>query len=95
VKNVKLNPYIRSFDSIRDEKLDVFFDKNSWIEVKESDWNRLKDAETKQGDIILPTFISKEDGMGDVKNLVQDTKKEEVDSSDEDWFGTDAIVEEE
>jgi|TARA_Y100000389_G_C17462280_1_gene522744 hypothetical protein len=89
VKNIKLNPFIRDFDSIRDEKLDVIIAKE-WIEVKESDWKRLAEAQTKQGDSLLPTFIAEGDGMGEVKSLV--SEKEAI---DEEWFGTDEEVEEE
>ncbi len=89
MKNIKLNPFIRDFDSIRDEKLDVIIAKE-WIEVKESDWKRLSEAQTKQGDSLLPTFIAEGDGMGEVKSLV--SEKETI---DEEWFGTDEEVEEE
>ncbi len=89
MKNIKLNPFIRDFDSIRDEKLDVIIAKE-WIEVKESDWKRLAEAQTKQGDSLLPTFIAEGDGMGEVKSLV--SEKEAI---DEEWFGTDEEVEEE
>ena len=89
MKNIKLNPFIRDFDSIRDEKLDVIIAKE-WIEVKESDWKRLSEAQTKQGDSLLPTFIAEGDGMGEVKSLV--SEKEAI---DEEWFGTDEEVEEE
>jgi len=89
VKNIKLNPFIRDFDSIRDEKLDVIIGKE-WIEVKELDWKRLSEAQTKQGDSLLPTFIAEGDGMGEVKSLV--SEKETI---DEEWFGTDEEVEEE
>lgn len=89
MKNIKLNPFIREFDSIRDEKLDVIIGKE-WIEVKELDWKRLSEAQTKQGDSLLPTFIAEGDGMGEVKSLV--SEKETI---DEEWFGTDEEVEEE
>ena len=89
MKNIKLNPFIRDFDSIRDEKLDVIIGKE-WIEVKELDWKRLSEAQTKQGDSLLPTFIAEGDGMGEVKSLV--SEKETI---DEEWFGTDEEVEEE
>ena len=89
MKNIKLNPFIRDFDSIRDEKLDVIITKE-WIEVKESDWKRLAEAQTKQGDSLLPTFIAEGDGMGEVKSVV--SEKEAI---DEEWFGTDEEVEEE
>ena len=61
-------------------------------EVKESDWKRLKEAMTKQGDSLLPTFIAEGDGMGEVKSLV--SEKETIEN-DEEWFGTDEVVEEE
>ena len=89
MKNIKLNPFIRDFDSIRDEKLDVIITKE-WIEVKDSDWKRLAEAQTKQGDSLLPTFIAEGDGMGEVKSVV--SEKEAI---DEEWFGTDEEVEEE
>ena len=89
MKNIELNPFIRDFDSIRDEKLDVIIGKE-WIEVKELDWKRLSEAQTKQGDSLLPTFIAEGDGMGEVKSLV--SEKETI---DEEWFGTDEEVEEE
>jgi len=92
VKNIKLNPFIRDFDAIRDEKLDCIIGKSEWFEVKESDWKRLSEAQTKQGDSLLPTFIAEGDGMGEVKSIV--SEKETV-KEDEDWFGTDVEVEEE
>ena len=90
MKNIKLNPFIRDFDAIRDEKLDVIIGKQ-WVEVKESDWKRLAEAQTKQGDSLLPTFIAEGDGMGEVKSIVS----EETISEDDEWFGTDEVVEEE
>ena len=90
MKNIKLNPFIRDFDAIRDEKLDCIIGKSEWFEVKESDWKRLSEAQTKQGDSLLPTFIAEGDGMGEVKSLV--SEKETI---DEEWFGTDEEVEEE
>ncbi len=91
MKNIKLNPFIRDFDAIRDEKLDVIIGKQ-WVEIKESDWKRLSEAQTKQGDSLLPTFIAEGDGMGEVKSIV--SEKETIES-DEEWFGTDEVVEEE
>tara|TARA_Y100000114_G_C11760922_1_gene329678 strand:- start:2640 stop:2915 length:276 start_codon:yes stop_codon:yes gene_type:complete len=91
VKNIKLNPFIRDFDAIRDEKLDVIIGKQ-WVEITESDWKRLSEAQTKQGDSLLPTFIAEGDGMGEVKSIV--SEKETIES-DEEWFGTDEVVEEE
>lgn len=90
MKNIKLNPFIRDFDAIRDEKLDVIIGKQ-WVEVKESDWKRLAEAQTKQGDSLLPTFIAEGDGMGEVKSIVS----EETINEDDEWFGTDEVVEEE
>lgn len=92
MKYIKVNPYIRVFDSIRDEKLDVIFNKNEWIEVKESDWSRLKDSETKQGDILLPTFVEKTDGMGEIKNFSPAEKVVE-ELKDDEWFDNSADVE--
>ncbi len=91
MKNIKLNPFIRDFDAIRDEKLDVIIGKQ-WVEITESDWKRLSEAQTKQGDSLLPTFIAEGDGMGEVKSIV--SEKETIES-DEEWFGTDEVVEEE
>lgn len=90
MKNIKLNPFIRDFDAIRDEKLDVIIGKQ-WVEVKESDWKRLAEAQTKQGDSLLPTFIAEGDGMGEVKSIVSS----EAINKDEEWFGADEVVEEE
>ncbi len=90
MKNIKLNPFIRDFDAIRDEKLDVIIGKQ-WVEVKESDWKRLAEAQTKQGDSLIPTFIAEGDGMGEVKSIVS----EETINNDDEWFGTDEVVEEE
>tara|TARA_Y100000768_G_C23803556_1_gene598382 strand:- start:425 stop:703 length:279 start_codon:yes stop_codon:yes gene_type:complete len=92
MKNVKLNPFIRQFDAIRDEKLDIIFDSKNWIEVKESDWKRLSESQTKQGDVMLPTFIVEGETMGEVKTV--SSTKEEIDS-DEEWYGTDTVEEEE
>jgi hypothetical protein len=91
VKKIKLNPFIRSFDAIRDEKLDLIIGKE-WVEVKESDWKRLSEAQTKQGQTLLPTFIAEGDGMGEVKSLV--SEKETI-QEDEEWYGTDEVEEEE
>ena len=90
MKNIKLNPFIRDFDAIRDEKLDCIIGKSEWFEVKESDWKRLSEAQTKQGDSLLPTFIAEGNGMGEVKSIV--SEKETIDGE---WFGTDEEVEEE
>ena len=92
MKNVKLNPFIRQFDAIRDEKLDIIFDSKNWIEVKESDWKGLSESQTKQGDVMLPTFIVEGETMGEVKTV--SSTKEEIDS-DEEWYGTDTVEEEE
>ncbi len=96
MKYIKVNPYIRVFDAIRDEKLDVIFDKNNWVEVKDSDWNRLKEAQTKQGELLLPNFVEKTDGMGEIKNFTAAEKVEDKVSDDE-WYDNpaDTKVEEE
>ena len=96
MKYIKVNPYIRVFDAIRDEKLDVIFDKNNWVEVKDSDWNRLKEAQTKQGELLLPNFVEKTDGMGEIKKFTAAEKVEDKVSDDE-WYDNpaDTKVEEE
>tara|TARA_B100001059_G_C17690009_1_gene504429 strand:+ start:104 stop:394 length:291 start_codon:yes stop_codon:yes gene_type:complete len=96
VKYIKVNPYIRVFDAIRDEKLDVIFDKNNWVEVKDSDWKRLKEAQTKQGELLLPNFVEKTDGMGEIKNFTA-AEKVEDEVSDDEWYDNpaDTKVEEE
>lgn len=96
MKYIKVNPYIRVFDAVRDEKLDIIFDHKEWVEVKESEWKRLKDSETKQGDVLLPTFIEKSEGMGEIKNFVA-AEKVEAKSNDDEWYDepVDAEVEEE
>ena len=71
MKKIKLNPYIRDFDAIRDEKLDLIVGKD-WVEIKETDWKRMKEAQTKQGDVLIPTFIEEKEGMGEIKNLVEE-----------------------
>ena len=91
MKNIKLNTFIRDFDAIRDEKLDVIIGKE-WVEVNESEWKRLKESQTKQGDVMLPTFIVEGETMGEVKTV--SSTKEEIDS-DEEWYGTDTVEEEE
>ena len=91
MKNIKVNPFIRDFDAIRDEKLDVIIGKE-WVEVNESEWKRLKESQTKQGDVMLPTFIVEGETMGEVKTV--SSAKEEIDS-DEEWYGTDTVEEEE
>ena len=95
MKNVKVNPFIRVFDAIRDEKLDIIFDNKQWIEVKESDWKRLSESQTKQGDVLVPTFVAEGEGMGDINNLVSEKIVDEV--ADEEWHETEEedIVEEE
>ena len=96
MKYIKVNPYIRVFDAIRDEKIDIIFDQKQWVEVKESDWKRLKDSETKQGNVIVPTFIEQSEGMGEIKNL-EPAEKVVEDSNDDEWYvePADAEVEEE
>ena len=71
MKKIKLNPFIRVFDAIRDEKLDIIVGAD-WVEVNDSDWKRMKDSQTKQGDVLIPTFIEQKEGMGEVKNLVSE-----------------------
>ena len=95
MKNVKVNPFIRVFDAIRDEKLDIIFDNKQWIEVKESDRTRLKESQTKQGDVLVPTFVAEGEGMGDINNLVSEKIVDEV--ADEEWHEPEEedIVEEE
>jgi len=95
-KYVKMNPLIRVFDAIRDEKLDVIFDGYKWEEVTEAQWKRLKESQTKQGDVLIPTFIEKDEGMGEVVNLLSETIEE--DSNDDEWMEieeTDEVQEEE
>jgi len=92
VKYIKVNPYIRVFDSVRDEKLDVIFDKINWVEVKDSEWNRLKEAQTKQGDLLLPNFVEKTDGMGEIKNF-NSAEKAEDKVLDDEWFDNPADTE--
>ena len=41
---------------------------------------------------MLPTFIVEGESMGEVKNV--SSQKEEIDS-DEEWYGTDTVEEEE
>tara|TARA_B100000900_G_scaffold415879_1_gene447665 strand:- start:1975 stop:2265 length:291 start_codon:yes stop_codon:yes gene_type:complete len=96
VKYVKVNPFIRVFDGLRDEKLDIIFDQKQWVEVKEADWKRLKESETKQGNVLLPTFVEKSEGMGEIKNFVA-AEKVEAKSNDDEWYEepADAEVEEE
>lgn len=91
-----MNPLIRVFDAIRDEKLDVIFDGYKWEEVTEAQWKRLKESQTKQGDVLIPTFIEKDEGMGEVVNLLNETIVE--DSNDDEWMEieeTDEVQEEE
>ena len=96
MKYIKVNPFIRVFDALRDEKLDIIFDQKQWVEVKEADWKRLKESETKQGDLIVPTFVEKSEGMGEIKNFVS-AEKVEPESNDDEWYEqpADAEVEEE
>ena len=91
-----MNPLIRVFDAIRDEKLDVIFDGYKWEEVTEAQWKRLEESQTKQGDVLIPTFIEKDEGMGEVVNLLNETIVE--DSNDDEWMEieeTDEVQEEE
>ena len=91
MKNIKVNPFIRDFDAIRDEKLDVIIGKE-WVEVNEYEWKRLKESQTKQGDVLIPTFVSEGEGMGDIKDI---SKSNEEVSGDDEWYGADEQVEEE
>ena len=91
VKKVKVSPLVRVFDAIRDEKLDVIIGKE-WVEVNESEWKRLKESQTKQGDVLIPTFVSEGEGMGDIKGI---SKSSEEVSGDDEWYGADEQVEEE
>lgn len=91
MKKVKVNPLIRVFDAIRDEKLDCIIGQNEWCEVKESDWKRLKESKTKQGDVMIPTFIAEDEGMGEIQSVVSENE-----ANDEVWFdGDDEVVVEE
>ena len=83
MKNVRVNPFIRVFDAIRDEKLDIIFDNKEWIEIKDSDWKRLQESQTKQGNVLVPTFVAEGEGMGDISNLVSEKIVDEMD--DEEW----------
>lgn len=95
MKNVRVNPFIRVFDAIRDEKLDIIFDNKEWIEIKDSDWKRLQESQTKQGNVLVPTFVAEGEGMGDISNLVSEKIVDEMD--DEEWHEVEeeVIVEEE
>jgi len=56
----------------------------------------LKESQTKQGDVLIPTFIEKDEGMGEVVNLLNETIEE--DSNDDEWMEieeTDEVQEEE
>ena len=94
MKKIKLNPYIRDFDAIRDEKLDLIVGKD-WVEIKETDWKRMKDAQTKQGDVLLPTFIEEEEGMGEIKNLVEEKIEASKEMEELELEDTDIVKEEE
>ena len=62
------------------------------VEVNESEWKRLKESQTKQGDVLIPTFVSEGEGMGDIKDI---SKSNEEVSGDDEWYGADEQVEEE
>tara|TARA_B100000287_G_C20531410_1_gene741018 strand:- start:190 stop:468 length:279 start_codon:yes stop_codon:yes gene_type:complete len=74
VKKVKVSPLIRVFDAIRDEKLDVIFDKHNWVEVSANDWKRLKESKTNQGDTVMSTFVEESEGVKwEVADVVEKT----------------------
>ena len=94
MKKIKLNPYIREFDAIRDEKLDLIVGKD-WVEIKETDWKRMKEAQTKQGDVLIPTFIEQKEGMVEIKNLVEEKIEASKEMEELELEDTDTVEEEE
>lgn len=96
MKNVKINPILKSIDLARDEKLDVFFSHTDWVEVNEEEWKRLKQMTHKVGEMKVSLLIADGEDWGEFKEVVSDKKEESVsDESEEVYWEEDEVEEEE
>ena len=85
MKNVKLNPVLKSLDLARDEKLDVFFSHTDWVEVNEEEWKRLKQMTHKLGEMKVSLLIADGEDWGEFKEVI--SEKEELVEEAEEVFG--------
>ena len=93
MKNVKLNPVLKSLDLARDEKLDVFFSHTDWVEVNEEEWKRLKQMTHKLGEMKVSLLIADGEDWGEFKVISE--KEELVEEAEEVFWEEDEVAEEE
>ena len=55
----------------------------------------MKEAQTKQGDVLIPTFIEEKEGMGEIKNLVEEKIEASKEMEELELEDTDIVKEEE
>tara|TARA_Y100001937_G_C7025064_1_gene287342 strand:- start:198 stop:482 length:285 start_codon:yes stop_codon:yes gene_type:complete len=94
MKNVKLNPVLKSLDLARDEKLDVFFSHTDWVEVNEEEWKRLKQMTHKLGEMKVSLLIADGEDWGEFKQVIPE-KEEPVEGTEEVFWEEDEVAEEE
>lgn len=92
MKKVRLNPIVKDLDILRDEKLDVFFTHDEWVEVSETEWKRLSQATRRVGNMKVATLIADGEGWGDVAEVEKPIAAEEPKA---DWWEDDAVEQEE
>jgi len=91
MKKVKLNPIVHDLDILRDEKLDLFFTHDEWVEVSETEWKRLSQATRRVGNMKVATLIADGEGWGDVASV----EKPKAEEPKADWWEDDAVEQEE
>ena len=94
MKNVKLNPVLKSLDLARDEKLDVFFSHTDWVEVNEEEWKRLKQMTHKLGEMKVSLLIADGEDWGEFKEVISE-KEELFEEAEEVFWEEDEVAEEE
>ena len=94
MKNVKLNPMLKSIDLARDEKLDVYFSHTEWVEVNEEEWKRLKEMTHKLGEMKVSLVIADGEDWGQIKEVIS-SKEEVIDDEAEEVFWEEDVVAEE
>jgi len=91
MKKVKINPVVHDLDILRDEKLDVFFTHDEWVEVSENEWKRLSQATRRVGSMRVATLVADGEGWGDVASV----EKPKAEEPKADWWEDDAVEQEE
>ena len=94
MKNVKLNPVLKSLDLARDEKLDVFFSHTDWVEVNEEEWKRLKQMTHKLGEMKVSLLIADGEDWGEFKEVISE-KEQPIEEPEEVFWEEDEVAEEE